>query len=186
MRWLQAAGHMQCFESSYWCPLIQFKVQILGEAGVCPEPTSTRTTSCTVTTVAPLNIYALIYFWLCWVFAAVRAFLQFRPVGPTLRLWCAWASPRCGLSCCGARALGVQASADQVCGLQQTRCAGFSSCVSQALEHRLNSCSTRAQLLHGTWDLPQSEMEPVSPELAGGFFTTEPPWKTLQLLRFDF
>ena len=25
------------------------------------------------------------------------------------------------------------------------------------------------------WDLPRSEIEPVSPALTGGFFTTEPP-----------
>ena len=29
----------------------------------------------------------------------------------------------------------------------------------------------------GTWDLPGSGIEPVSPTLAGGFFTTEPPGK---------
>ena len=32
------------------------------------------------------------------------------------------------------------------------------------------------------WDLPGPEMEPMSPALAGGFFTTEPPgkpWKCL-------
>ena len=27
------------------------------------------------------------------------------------------------------------------------------------------------------WDLPGSGIEPVSPALAGGFFTTEPPGK---------
>ena len=63
-----------------------------------------------VTTVTPLNRYVFIYCWLCWVFIAVRAFLWFPSVGPTLWLWCAWASHRCSLSCCGARALGVWAS----------------------------------------------------------------------------
>jgi len=29
------------------------------------------------------------------------------------------------------------------------------------------------------WDLPRSEIEPVSPALAGGFFTTEPPLASL-------
>ena len=29
------------------------------------------------------------------------------------------------------------------------------------------------------WDLPGSGIEPVSPTLAGGFFTTEPPGKLL-------
>ena len=52
---------------------------------------------------------------------------------------------------------------------------GFSCCKERALEHSLRSCGTRAWLLQGTWDLPGSGIEPVSPALAGGFFTTEPP-----------
>ena len=64
--------------------------------------------------------------------------------------------------------------------LQSTdsRAQELSSHGSQALEYRLGSC-TRAQLLHRMWGLPGSGMEPVSPALAGGFFTTEPrgkPW----------
>ena len=43
-------------------------------------------------------------------------------------LWCAGG----GFSCCGARALGTQASVDVACGL--------SSCGSRALERRLSSC----------------------------------------------
>ena len=39
------------------------------------------------------------------------------------------------------------------------------SCSSRDLEHRLNSY------------LSGSEIEPVSPALADGFFTSEPPWK---------
>ena len=54
---------------------------------------------------------------------------------------------------------------------------GLSSWGSQALELRLNSCSTRASLLCGTWDLPRSGTEPVSPALAGRFCTPEPPGK---------
>ena len=56
---------------------------------------------------------------------------------------------------------------------------GLSSCGSQTLEHRLNSCGTWAQLLCGMWDLPGSGIEPVSPALTGGFFTPEPPGKPL-------
>ena len=63
----------------------------------------------------------------------------------------------------------------QVHGLQQLWHIGFSSCGSRALEHRLGSCGTRAQLLHGMWDLPGPGLEPVSPTLAGGFLTTVPP-----------
>ena len=32
---------------------------------------------------------------------------------------------------------------------------------------RLSSCGSRAQLLHGMWDLPRPGLEPVSPALAG-------------------
>ena len=53
----------------------------------------------------------------------------------------------------------------------------LSSCGVQALERRLSSCGAWAQLLHGMWDLPGPGMEPVSPALAGGFLTTEPPGK---------
>ena len=52
----------------------------------------------------------------------------------------------------------------------------LSYCIVQAslvLEHRLQALRLQ-QLLSGIWDLPWSGMEPVSPALAGGFFTTEP------------
>ena len=32
---------------------------------------------------------------------------------------------------------------------------------------------------YGTWDLPRPGIEPVSPAMAGGLFTTEPPEKSL-------
>ena len=66
----------------------------------------------------------------------------------------------------------AQASGVEACGL--------SSQGSQALKHRLKSSGTWAQLPHGTWDLPRSGIEPLSPVLAGEFFTTEPLGKTLQ------
>ena len=50
---------------------------------------------------------------------------------------------------------------------------GFSSCGSRTLEHRLNICGPWAYLLCGMWDLPRPGIEPVSPELAGQFFTTD-------------
>ena len=49
---------------------------------------------------------------------------------------------------------------------------GLSSCGFWALEHRLNSHDTGTQLLYSTWDLPGPGVEPVSPPLTGGFFTT--------------
>ena len=64
-----------------------------------------------------------------------------------------------------------------------SHCGGFSCCRARALGHvvlvvaapRLNSCGARAQLFHSMSDLPGSIIEPMSPALAGGFFTTEPP-----------
>ena len=52
---------------------------------------------------------------------------------------------------------------------------GLSSCVSQALEHGLNSCGSWALLVPSMWVLSRSEIEPISPARARGFFTTEPP-----------
>ena len=81
--------------------------------------------------------------------------------------------PSCGgFSCCRAWALGSRASAAVTCGL--------SSCGSRAPEHRISSCSTRIYLLHGMWDLSRSGIEPVSPTLAGGFLSIEPPGKSLR------
>ena len=54
----------------------------------------------------------------------------------------------------------------------------FSRCGSWALEHRRNSC--------GTWALPESGIESVSPALAGKFFTTEPPGKPLCRILYSF
>ena len=50
---------------------------------------------------------------------------------------------------------------------------GLSSCSSQALEHRLSTCGTRAQLFHGMWDLCRPGLKPVSFALHGRFFTTQ-------------
>ena len=89
------------------------------------------------------------YFWLHWVFVGVH-----------------------GLSL-------VAASG----GYSSLRCAGFS--LQQFLLLRstgsrctcFSSCGTRAQLLCGMWNLPRPGLEPVSPALAGGLLTTEPPGK---------
>ena len=36
----------------------------------------------------------------------------------------------------------------------------------EVLGHRFRRCGTRAELLHGIWDLPGSGVKPVSPALA--------------------
>ena len=101
-----------------------------------------------------------IYFCLCWVFVAVGATLQLQCAGFSLG----------GFFCCGAQILGRM---------------GFSSCSSRTLEHRLDSCGTRAQLLQIIWGLPRSGIEPVFSALAGRFFTTEPA-KKLRSLHIKF
>ena len=47
---------------------------------------------------------------------------------------------------------------------------------------RLSSCSSRAQLPHGTWDPPRPGLEPVSPASAGRLSTTVPPGKLRPLI----
>ena len=57
--------------------------------------------------------------------------------------------------------------------LQSTgsRCMGFRSCSSQALECRLSICEV--QLFCGMGNLPQPEIEPMSPALAGRFLSLQ-------------
>ena len=62
----------------------------------------------------------------------------------------AWASHRCGFSCCGAG----------------------------ALECRLSSCGTPAYLPQGMWGLPWPRIEPRSPALEGRLLYTGPPGKS--------
>ena len=107
------------------------------------------------------------YFWLCWVFVAVRGLSLIAASKGYSSLRCA-AYCR-GFSCCRAQALGTWASVVVARRL--------SSCGSRALEHRLSSCGTQALLLRGMWDLPGPGLEPVSPALAGRFLTTAPPGK---------
>ena len=109
-----------------------------------------------------LNLFILfIYFWLRWVFVAARGLSLVAVSGAYSSLWCA------GFSLLWLLSLQSNGS----------RCLGFSNCGSWALERRLSSCGTRAQLLHSMWDLPGPGFEPLSPALAGGFLTTEPPGK---------
>ena len=59
------------------------------------------------------------------------------------------------------------------------RARGLSGCSSLAPEHRLNSCGPGSVLFHGMWDLAGTWIEPLSPALAGRFFTTVPLGKAL-------
>ena len=108
-------------------------------------------------------MYNLIYLFMAVLgLAAVWAPLQLWQMGAPLQL--------CGLLIAGAplvagrRLQGMCAAVVAACGLQSTD--------SVVVAHRL-----RAQLLCSTWDLPRSRIKPVSPALAGGFLSTEPPGK---------
>ena len=83
-----------------------------------------------------------------------------------------------GLRCCAglspvvARGLrsnySVRAShpgGSSCCRSTGSRGSGFSSCSSWALQYKLNSCGTCAQLLLSMWDLPGPGIEPGSPAL---------------------
>ena len=103
-----------------------------------------------------------IYFWLHWVFVAAHGLSLLAASG-------GYSSSQCmGFSLWWLLLLQSTGS----------RCVGLSSCGSRALEHRLSSCGTRAELLHGMWDVPGPGLEPVSLALAGGFVTTVPPGKS--------
>ena len=61
------------------------------------------------------------------------------------------------------------------CSVRVSHCSGFSYCRAQALGHAgFSSCGFQAQLLCSMWDLPKPGIKPMSPELAGGFFTAVP------------
>ena len=106
--------------------------------------------------------FTFIYFWLHWVFIAVRGLSLVAASGGYSSLQCAGFSLRWLLLL---RSTG-------------SRRAGFSSCGSWALERRLSSCGAQAYWLRGMWDLPGPGLEPLSPPLAGRFSTTAPPGKS--------
>ena len=87
-----------------------------------------------------LFLKKIIYFWLCWVFVATGLSVVLASGGYS-SLQCAGFSLQWFLLL-GARALGERASVVVALGL--------SSCGLRALECRLSSCGTRAQLLWHT------------------------------------
>ena len=104
-------------------------------------------------------------FWLRWVFVAARGLSLVAARGATL---CCSAQAShvavCGLSSCGARALLFRSMWDLH---------GFEPSSGKI---------PRALLFRSMWDLPGGGLEPMSPEMAGGFLavgflTTAPPGK---------
>ena len=65
--------------------------------------------------------------------------------------------------------LGSEITADGDCSHEIKRCLLLGKKVMTNLDSIFKS------RLHGRWDLPGLGVKPVSPALAGGFFTTEPP-----------
>ena len=105
-------------------------------------------------------IILYIYLWLCWVSVAARGFSSsFEVQGAALESQCAGFSLRWLL----------------LLGNWAPGCYSFSSRGSWAPEHRLNSRGSWASLLDAMWELLRSGVKPVSPAVAGGFFTT---WET--------
>ena len=108
-----------------------------------------------------LKIILFIYFWLCWVFIAARAFLQLQHTSFSLQQLLLLQNTGC--KTCGLQCLQHLGSVVAAPGLSSTSL--------------LSSRSTQALLLLSMWDLPRLRTEPMSPALAGGFFTTELPGK---------
>ena len=101
------------------------------------------------------------YVWLCWVFVSVQGLSLVVASG-------GHSSSRCG-------------------GHSSSRCAGLPPSRPLVAEHRLqtrrlSNCGSRAELLHGMWDLPRPGLEPASPALAGRLSTTAPPGKPCMCL----
>ena len=100
--------------------------------------------------------YLFIYFWLCWVFVSVQELSLVVASGGHSSSWCA------GLSL--SQPLLLQSTGSRRAGSV--------------------NYGSRAQSLHGMWDLPRPGLEPVSPVLAGRFSTTAPPGKPNDLFNF--
>ena len=106
-----------------------------------------------------------------WKSPACFLFVHFRPAG---------SSPLCEVPLVAARARGGYWPA-AVCS-PWGDCSGGAQARGHRLwqwrflaSSRLNSCGAQAQLLCSVWDPPRSEVEFVSPALADGLPTTEPP-----------
>ena len=110
------------------------------------------------------DFYLFIYMWLCCMaFYLVVVSRGCSPVS-VCRLLIAAASlvAECGLLGSGLQKLWPMGSVVAAPGLQST-----GSIV----------CGAWVSLLCGMWDLPGSGIEPMTPALPAGFFTSEPPGK---------
>ena len=120
-------------------------------------------------------VFLFSQFWLHWVFVAARGLSLVAASGGYSWLRCMGFSLQWLLLL---RCMGFSLQWLLLLRSTGSMHVGFSSCGSQALEHRLSSCGPRAQLLRGMWDPPRPGLKPVSPALAGGFLTTAPPQRS--------
>ena len=96
---------------------------------------------------------------------------------PVFSSSCSARASYCGdFSGCRVRVLDAQTSVVEAHGL--------SSFCYWGLEHRLSCCDAQACCSTAMWDPPGLEMEAMSPALAGGFFTTQPPGKSICVFIF--
>ena len=77
------------------------------------------------------------------------------------------------INCCTGSSLSMQDFSS--CGEQASHCSGSSCCRAWALEHRLSGCGAWTWSLRDMSDLPGPGIEPASPALTCGLFTTGPP-----------
>ena len=120
-------------------------------------------------------LYNFTYFFIFFIFGYAGssllcgAFLQFQQMGATATL----------VAVCGVLITVTSLVAEP--RLQGTQASVVVMCAQKLWlpgPRAPASCGAWAQLLHGIWDLPRSEIKLMSPALAGGFFTTEPPGKS--------
>ena len=105
--------------------------------------------------------YFFFFFWLGWVFIALRRLSLVVAIRATLHCG-AQASHCSGFSCCRAQSLGRWASVVAAHGLKPS-----------------GSVSWYMGLVApGMWNLPGPEIKPMSPLLAGRFLSTAPPGKS--------
>ena len=73
----------------------------------------------------------------------------------------------------------------QLCVCSVAAVCVLSSCGSRSPEHWLSICGAQAQLLHSPWDLLRSEIEPLSPALAGVLLNSRLPGKPCYVVNGD-
>jgi len=97
-----------------------------------------------------------------------------------IHLWLHWVFfTTCGLS------LAVASRGLFFVAMHGLLTGGF-SCATQTPRVGFTSCGARAQMLHGTWNLPGPGIEPVSLALSGTFLTTVPLGKSLHTFNLLF